>query len=61
MFNKKIFKQLSIGMIRGIADMPTKKLTKYEKELLNDELEDLYTTIVRKTNDIYQRYNKEKL
>lgn len=58
-FNKKIFKDMLIGRIRGIADINTKKMTKYEKEMLNDELHDLYKTIVRRTNDIYQRYSKD--
>lgn len=58
-FNKKTFKKTSIDNIRAVADINVKKLTKYEKELLNDELQDLCMTIVRRTNDIYRRYNKE--
>lgn len=58
LFNKKTFKDMSIYRIRTVADINTKKLTKYEKELLNEELNDLYLTIVRRTNDIYERYSK---
>lgn len=58
-FNKKTFKDMSIYRIRAVADVNTKKLTKQEKELLSEELHDLYLTITRKTNDIYQRYNKD--
>ncbi len=57
-FNKKVFKEMSIYRIRAVTDINTKKLTKYEKELLNEELYDLYLTIVRRTNDIYQRYSR---
>ncbi len=57
-FNKKTFKDLSIYRIHMVADINTKKLTKQEKELLNEELHDFYLTIVRRTNDIYQRYSK---
>lgn len=59
LFNKKTFKDMSIYRIRAIADINTKKLTKYEKELLNDELHDLYMTIVRRTNDLYERYSRD--
>lgn len=58
-FNKKNFRDLSIFRIKMVADINTKKMTMYEKELLNEELHDLYLTIVRRTNDIYQRYNKD--
>ena len=59
LFNKKTFKDMSIYRIRTVADINTKKLTKYEKELLNEELNDLYMTIVRRTNDICQRYSRD--
>lgn len=57
-WDKKVFKDLSIILIRRIAAMKTKRLTKHEKELLNYELHELYTTLLRETKDIYQRYNR---
>lgn len=57
-FNKKTFVDMSNYRIRIIADINTKRLTKIEKELLNEELYDLYLTIVRRTNDIHQRYKR---
>lgn len=59
LFNKKTFKDMSIYRIRAVADINTKKLTKYEQELLNEELHNLYLTIVRRTNDIYTRYSRD--
>ena len=59
LFNKKTFKDMSIYRIRQLAEINTKKLTKIEKMLLNEELHDLYLTIVRRSNDINERYNKE--
>lgn len=58
-FDKKTFKEMSIYRIRMVGDINTKKLTKYEKELLNEELHDLYMTIVRRTNDMYERYSRD--
>lgn len=55
----KKFKELATYRIKAVSNINRKKLTKIEREMLDDELDTLLLTITRVTNNIYEHYSRD--